>query len=69
MYAVSFFALLSAMYMLKGSSRFDRAVSSALAYSGGEEFSKYLKDAQKQAEGAEGILKEVRMIRKLKNGR
>ena len=69
MYAVSFYALLSSMYKIKGSENYERAVQTAVGTAGGESLNEYLKTAHKQADGAEGLLRQARVLKEIKRNK
>ena len=66
MYAVSFFALLSAMYRLRGVHGQELAYTTYVAHAGGDILESYMKNMEKQAKGARGLLDEVRIVRNMK---
>lgn len=69
MYAISFYALLASMYQVKAMDNKELAYATAVAHAGGDSFAEYIKAMDKQAKGAEGLLKEVRLVRKLRRNK
>lgn len=66
-YAVTFYALLSAMYRLKAVSSIDNTQSHAAALSGGSGLEGYLKIKSDQAGGGHKLLEEVKNVREARN--
>lgn len=63
MYAKTFFSMLSTMYRLKGQDNQQNAYRTAVAFAGGDTFSKYIEENTRQAKGTKGLLEEVRLVR------
>jgi len=66
-YAVTFYALLSAMYRLKAVESIDNAQGHAAALSGGSGFDEYVKYKSDQAGGGHKLLEEVKNAREARN--
>ena len=66
MYAVTFYALLAAMYRLKGASDMQAAYRTAVAFNGGDQFTEYIEASRKQAGGIKTILDQVKIVRGVK---
>jgi hypothetical protein len=69
MYAVSFYALLSSMYRLKGAEKLDSAVRTALATNGGEQLTDYIENARKQSDGSKALLRQAKVMKQIKESK
>ena len=66
MYAISFYSLVSSMHKLRGADNIEISYRTAASFAGGDDLSSYIREAKNQSEGAEKLLKQARILKKVK---